>query len=188
MCMCALIFFTSMQLKHYGCDLFLKLKSDHNCSIIHNGLLLLFARDSLMELVNTTAIANLESYCAQVATTHFTSAVSALYVRQYSQTYLAELQTRVNIFFIAWIFSSAQIWKIQQSEHDKIHLLWSVIQIKNTQHAILFQNSVRRFYNERGLHYIFLHAYSFFFLFASCQMCASPDHCYMLRLQICLKS
>ncbi|XP_059477136.1 endothelin-converting enzyme homolog isoform X2 [Neocloeon triangulifer] len=68
-------------------------------SVLHNSLLVLFARDSLLELVNTSAVGSWDGYCTRITTNVFTGAVSALYVRQYSQHFLLELQTRVQELF-----------------------------------------------------------------------------------------
>ncbi|XP_065339082.1 endothelin-converting enzyme 1-like [Cloeon dipterum] len=68
-------------------------------SVLHNSLLVLFARDTLLELVNSTAVSNWESYCTRITTNVFTGAVSALYVRQYSKGFLQELQSRVEHMF-----------------------------------------------------------------------------------------
>jgi hypothetical protein len=71
---------------------------DH--SVVHNALLLLYARDTLHELVNVTANADWKSYCARITTNVFSGAVSALYVRHYTEDYLNALKDRVRIITI----------------------------------------------------------------------------------------
>ena len=63
--------------------------------VVHNTLLLVFARDILHELVNATATPDWPGFCTRVTINVFTKAVSALYVRQYSQQYLEQLRKQV---------------------------------------------------------------------------------------------
>lgn len=71
----------------------------HNCDklqrIIHNGLLLLYATDTLHDIVNVTAVKDWEASCYSLTRSSFSEAVSALYVRQYAPKYLETLAKRV---------------------------------------------------------------------------------------------
>jgi len=63
--------------------------------VVHNALLLVFARDILHELVNTTATPDWSGFCTRVTISVFTKTVSALYVQQFSPQYLEELRKQV---------------------------------------------------------------------------------------------
>jgi hypothetical protein len=65
------------------------------CRVIHNALLLVFARDILYELINTTATPDWSGFCTRVTINVFTKAVSALYVRQFSPPFLEDLSKQV---------------------------------------------------------------------------------------------
>ncbi|KDR19260.1 Endothelin-converting enzyme-like 1 [Zootermopsis nevadensis] len=67
--------------------------------VVHNALLLVFARDILHELVNATATPDWSAFCTRVTISVFTKAVSALYVQQFSLQYLEELRKQVTQMF-----------------------------------------------------------------------------------------
>ncbi|PNF32145.1 hypothetical protein B7P43_G02843 [Cryptotermes secundus] len=67
--------------------------------VIHNALLLVFARDILHELINTTATPDWSGFCTRVTINVFAKAVSALYVRQFSPQFLEELRKQVTEMF-----------------------------------------------------------------------------------------
>jgi hypothetical protein len=67
------------------------------CRVVHNALLLVFARDILNELVNTTATPDWLAFCTRVTINVFTKAVSALYVQHFSPQYLEQLRTQVGL-------------------------------------------------------------------------------------------
>lgn len=66
--------------------------------VVHNALLLLYARDRLSELLNATN-RDQGRFCSRLTTGVFSQAVSALYVRQYPPNYLKSLEERVNTLF-----------------------------------------------------------------------------------------
>lgn len=70
------------------------------CRVVHNALLLVFARDILHELVNATATPDWSAFCTRVTISVFTKAVSALYVQQFSLQYLEELRKQVGYIII----------------------------------------------------------------------------------------
>ncbi|KAL0115549.1 hypothetical protein PUN28_010815 [Cardiocondyla obscurior] len=76
-----------------------KLLNRSSRRIIHNGLLLLYATDTLHDIVNVTAVKDWETSCYRLTKTIFGEAVSALYVRQYSPKYLETLINRVTALF-----------------------------------------------------------------------------------------
>jgi hypothetical protein len=63
--------------------------------VAHNALLLVFARDILNELVNTTATPDWLGFCTRVTVNVFTKAVSALFVQRFTPQYLEELRKQV---------------------------------------------------------------------------------------------
>lgn len=63
--------------------------------IIHNGLLLLYATDTLYDIVNATASKDLELSCFKLTKDVFSEVVGALYVQQYTPHYLETLANRV---------------------------------------------------------------------------------------------
>ncbi|XP_069672464.1 endothelin-converting enzyme-like 1 [Periplaneta americana] len=67
--------------------------------VVHNALLLVFARDILHELINATATPDWPGFCTRVTINVFTKTVSALYVRQFSPQYLEELRKQVTQMF-----------------------------------------------------------------------------------------
>ncbi|XP_068084571.1 neprilysin-1-like [Anabrus simplex] len=67
--------------------------------VIHNALLLVYARDILHELVNYKDTPDWPGFCTRVTINVFTKAVSALYVRQYSQQDLQTLRKQVTLMF-----------------------------------------------------------------------------------------
>jgi len=71
---------------------------DKSRRIIHNGLLLLYATDTLYDIANVTAIKDWEASCYRLTRNVFGEAVSALYVRQYTPKYLETLVNRVILF------------------------------------------------------------------------------------------
>lgn len=72
---------------------------DKSRRIIHNGLLLLYATDTLHDIANVTAVKDWETSCYRLTRSVFSEAVSALYVRQYAPKYLETLVSRVILFF-----------------------------------------------------------------------------------------
>ncbi|EZA60236.1 Endothelin-converting enzyme [Ooceraea biroi] len=76
-----------------------KLLSRSSKRIIHNGLLLLYAMDTLHDIVNVTAVKDWEASCYGLTKSLFSEAVSALYVRQYTPKYLDTLVNRVTALF-----------------------------------------------------------------------------------------
>lgn len=65
--------------------------------IIHNAILLLYARDNLHELLNRT---NQEApFCTRLTSNLFGRAVGALYVRQYPIKYISGLERRTDSLF-----------------------------------------------------------------------------------------
>ncbi|KAL0269471.1 UNVERIFIED_CONTAM: hypothetical protein PYX00_007186 [Menopon gallinae] len=67
--------------------------------IVHNGLLLVFATDTLYELLNTTSSPDWPAFCTRMTVNVFSKAVSALYVRQFRPEYLDQLRMRVTLMF-----------------------------------------------------------------------------------------
>ena len=63
--------------------------------IIHNGLLLLYATDTLHDIVNLTGSKNWELSCFKLTKDVFGEVTGALYVRQYTPQYLETLANRV---------------------------------------------------------------------------------------------
>lgn len=76
-----------------------KLLSRSSKRIIHNGLLLLYATDTLYDIVNVTAVKDWEASCYRLTKGLFSEAISALYVRQYTPKYLDTLVNRVTALF-----------------------------------------------------------------------------------------
>jgi hypothetical protein len=72
--------------------------------VVHNALLLVFARDILNELINTTATPDWLAFCTRVTVNVFTKAVSALYVQQFSPKYLEELRQQVGFGWTLSLF------------------------------------------------------------------------------------
>ncbi|XP_033217497.1 neprilysin-21-like [Belonocnema kinseyi] len=67
--------------------------------VIHNGLLLLYASDTLYDVVNVTASENWNTSCYHLTKNIFSDAVSALYVQQYKPQFLETLANRVASLF-----------------------------------------------------------------------------------------
>lgn len=65
--------------------------------VIHNGLLLLYAVDTLHDIVNVTASANWNESCSKLTKNIFGEIVGALYVQQYRPDYLETLANRVSV-------------------------------------------------------------------------------------------
>ncbi|XP_011867543.1 PREDICTED: neprilysin-1 [Vollenhovia emeryi] len=76
-----------------------KLLSRSSRRIIHNGLLLLYATDTLHDIANVTAVKDWADSCYRLTRSVFGEAVSALYVRQYTPKYLETLVNRVTALF-----------------------------------------------------------------------------------------
>ncbi|XP_011636388.1 neprilysin-1-like [Pogonomyrmex barbatus] len=76
-----------------------KLLSRSSRRIIHNGLLLLYATNTLHDIANVTAIKDWEASCYRLTRNIFSEAISALYVRQYTPKYLETLVNRVTALF-----------------------------------------------------------------------------------------
>ncbi|XP_046614383.1 neprilysin-3-like isoform X1 [Neodiprion virginianus] len=76
-----------------------KLLNRFSRRIIHNGLLLLYARDTLHDVVNVSASKNWNASCSKLSTAVFSSAVGALYVQQYSQQHLNSVADKVTRLF-----------------------------------------------------------------------------------------
>ncbi|XP_043274148.1 neprilysin isoform X3 [Venturia canescens] len=67
--------------------------------VIHNGLLLLYAVDTLHDIVNVTASAHWNESCSKLTKNIFGEIVGALYVQQYRPDYLETLANRVSGLF-----------------------------------------------------------------------------------------
>ncbi|XP_076284156.1 neprilysin-1 isoform X4 [Lasioglossum baleicum] len=76
-----------------------KLLNRFSRRIIHNGLLLLYATDTLHDIVNVTASKNWELSCFKLTKEVFSEVVGALYVQQYSPQHLETLANRVGGLF-----------------------------------------------------------------------------------------
>ncbi|XP_012226290.1 neprilysin-1 [Linepithema humile] len=76
-----------------------KLLNRSSKRIIHNGLLVLYAMDTLHDIVNVTAIQDWEVFCYKLTKSLFSEAVSALYVRQHTPKYLETLVNRITALF-----------------------------------------------------------------------------------------
>lgn len=63
--------------------------------IIHNGLLLLYATDTLHDIVNVTGSKDWKLSCFKLTKEVFGEVVGALYVQQYTPQYLETLANRV---------------------------------------------------------------------------------------------
>lgn len=64
--------------------------------VVHNGLLLLYAVDTLHDIVNVTASNNWNVSCSKLTRNLFSEMVGALYVQQYKPQYLQLLAGRVS--------------------------------------------------------------------------------------------
>ncbi|KOX71067.1 Neprilysin [Melipona quadrifasciata] len=76
-----------------------KLLNRFSRRIIHNGLLLLYATDTLHDIVNVTGSKNWELSCFKLTKDVFGEVMGALYVRQYTPQYLETLANRVGGLF-----------------------------------------------------------------------------------------
>ncbi|CAL7951057.1 unnamed protein product [Xylocopa violacea] len=76
-----------------------KLLNRFSRRIIHNGLLLLYATDTLHDIVNVTASKDWELSCFKLTKNVFSEVVGALYVQQYTPQYLEKLANRVGGLF-----------------------------------------------------------------------------------------
>ncbi|XP_015589308.1 neprilysin-1 [Cephus cinctus] len=76
-----------------------KLLNRFSRRVVHNGLLLLYAADTLHDVVNVTASKNWNVSCSNMAKSMFSFAVGALYVQQYDPQYLDTIANRVEILF-----------------------------------------------------------------------------------------
>ncbi|XP_017883535.1 neprilysin-1-like isoform X2 [Ceratina calcarata] len=76
-----------------------KLLNRFSRRIIHNGLLLLYATNTLHDIVNVTASKDWELSCFKLTKDVFSEVVGALYVRQYTPQYLETLANRVGGLF-----------------------------------------------------------------------------------------
>ncbi|KAI4501551.1 hypothetical protein M0802_003428 [Mischocyttarus mexicanus] len=76
-----------------------KLLNRFSRRIIHNGLLLLYAADTLHDIVNVTASKDWDNSCYKLTKNIFGEIVGALYVQQYSLQYLETLANRVSGLF-----------------------------------------------------------------------------------------
>jgi hypothetical protein len=96
--------------------------------VVHNALLLVFARDILNELVNSTATPDWLGFCTRVTVNVFTKAVSALYVQQFSPRYLEDLHQQVGfgwtfiVFLAVKGFTFCGEYSINQMQTIKGHL------------------------------------------------------------------
>ena len=70
--------------------------------IIHNGLLLLYAVDTLHDIVNVTASENWNESCSKLTKDVFGEIVGALYVQQYRPDHLDTLANRVSLIKCTW--------------------------------------------------------------------------------------
>ncbi|XP_047359267.1 neprilysin isoform X2 [Vespa velutina] len=76
-----------------------KLLNRFSRRIIYNGLLLLYAADTLHDIVNVTASKDWDNSCYKLTKNIFGEFVGALYVQQYSTEYLETLGNRVGGLF-----------------------------------------------------------------------------------------
>ncbi|KAG8036773.1 hypothetical protein G9C98_004095, partial [Cotesia typhae] len=76
-----------------------KLLNQFSKRVVHNGLLLLYAVDTLHDIVNVTASNNWNVSCSKLTRNLFSEMVGALYVQQYKPQYLQLLAGRVNNLF-----------------------------------------------------------------------------------------
>ncbi|XP_043676483.1 neprilysin-like [Vespula pensylvanica] len=76
-----------------------KLLNRFSRRIIYNGLLLLYAADTLHDIVNVTASKDWDNSCYKLTKNIFGEIVGALYVQQYSSEYLETLGNRVGGLF-----------------------------------------------------------------------------------------
>ncbi|XP_008550399.1 endothelin-converting enzyme 1 [Microplitis demolitor] len=76
-----------------------KLLNQFSNRVVHNGLLLLYAVDTLHDIVNVTASNNWNVSCSKLTRNLFSEMVGALYVQQYKPQYLQLLAGRVNNLF-----------------------------------------------------------------------------------------
>ncbi|XP_023288440.1 neprilysin-1 [Orussus abietinus] len=72
-----------------------KLLNRFSRRVIHNGLLVLYAADTLHDVVNVSASKNWNASCSKLTRNVFSSAVGALYVRQYTSEFLETIANRV---------------------------------------------------------------------------------------------
>ncbi|XP_076638551.1 neprilysin-1 isoform X4 [Colletes latitarsis] len=121
-----------------------KLLNRFSRRIIHNGLLLLYAVDTLHDIVNVTASKNWELSCFKLTKNVFSEVVGALYVQQYSPQYLEKLANRV-----AGLFE-----RVKETVAERI-LVKSWLDEETRTQALLKLNSLRGrfhvwpgFYNE----------------------------------------
>lgn len=66
--------------------------------VVHNSILMLYARDRLRSLLNYTSH-NQRAYCSELTATLFRKPVGNLYVRQYPADYVERLENRANRLF-----------------------------------------------------------------------------------------
>ncbi|XP_015109217.1 neprilysin-2 [Diachasma alloeum] len=76
-----------------------KLLNQFSKRIVHNGLLLLYAVDTLHDIVNVTASDNWNVSCSKLTSNLFAEAVGAVYVQQYKPHHLETLANRVEKLF-----------------------------------------------------------------------------------------
>lgn len=70
-----------------------------NCyRVIHNALLIVYARDVLYNIANTTRF-DLPMYCVEVTANIFNEEMGALYLRQYPNYYIHYLTNKVSALF-----------------------------------------------------------------------------------------
>ncbi|KZC06197.1 Phosphate-regulating neutral endopeptidase, partial [Dufourea novaeangliae] len=75
------------------------ISSTRYTGIIHNGLLLLYASNTLHDIVNVTASKNWDLSCFKLTKEVFSEVIGALYVQQYSPQHLETLANRVGGLF-----------------------------------------------------------------------------------------
>ncbi|XP_076666127.1 neprilysin-1 isoform X2 [Andrena cerasifolii] len=121
-----------------------KLLNRFSRRIIHNGLLLLYAVDTLHDIVNVTASKNWDLSCFRLTKDVFSEIVGALYVQQYTPRYLETLSNRV-----AGLFE-----RVKETVAERI-LVKSWLDEETRTQALLKLNSLRGrfhvwpgFYNE----------------------------------------
>lgn len=119
-----------------------KLLNRFSRRIIHNGLLLLYAVDTLHDIVNVTASKDWDLSCFKLTKDVFGDVVGALYVQQYSPQYLEKLANRVGGLFD----------RVKETVAERI-LVKSWLDDETRTQALLKLNSLRgRFHVWPGFH------------------------------------
>lgn len=119
-----------------------KLLNRFSRRIIHNGLLLLYATDTLHDIVNVTGSKDWKLSCFKLTKEVFGEVVGALYVQQYTPQYLETLANRVGGLFE----------RVKETVAERI-LVKSWLDEETRTQALLKLNSLRgRFHVWPGFH------------------------------------